>query len=117
MPFSIDSRDLSPWKCRGSDERHTQTGAEEIEAMAGSKLGVHDCTNNPALPQNHDPELETKSLSSEESKIAAKKPFAKGQTETSPLRSGDHSDSIQERRSTRLGQKPLNLQTRACLLS
>lgn len=116
MPFLIASRVLVPRKCRGSDGRRTQTGAVEIEAVAGSKSGVHGCTDSPALPQNHGPELETKSLSSEESKIAVKKPFARGQTVISPSRSGAHSESIQERRATRFGQNPLNLQTMASLL-
>ena len=88
-----------------------------MEAVDGSKSGVHGFMDSPALPQNHGLELETLSLSSAESKMATKKPFAQGQATTSPTIKGDQAEEIQERRSARLGQKPLNLQTKDVLLN
>ena len=85
--------------------------------MVGSKSGVHGFMDSPALPQNHGPELETLNLSSSDSKIATKKPLAQGQATTSPSIRGDQAEEIQDQRSARLGQKPLNLQTKEVLLN
>ena len=116
-PFPIASRDFPSQKCRGREGSLTQTGAVEMEAVDGSKSGVHGFMDSPALPQNHGPELETLNLSALESKIATKKPLAQGQATISPSTRGDQAEEIQDRRSARLGQKPLNLQTKEVLLN